>query len=88
MRSGPSEFTQAAKWWQGLGMQTNSRCSPGTMKMFGHLKRAMCAQAREQALIIGALPECHGGYAVGPLPAPGRPGLVAGKAWAGSFSGS
>ena len=80
-----STFTQTAKLWQGLGIQTNSRCSLGIMKMFSHLtvclQRAMSAQAQEQALIIRALPECNGVTQWAPCPrragSQGRPGQVA-----------
>ena len=54
---GLSTFTQTAKWWQGLGIQANSRCSLGIMKtrVYSHppvcLQRAMSVQAQDQALI-------------------------------------
>ena len=55
------KLLKTAKWWQGLGIQANPRCSLGTIKMFSHLtvclQRAMSAQAQEQALVIWALPE-------------------------------
>ena len=59
-----STFTKTAKWRQGLGIQTNSRCSLGKMKMLSHLtvclQRAMSAQTQEQTLITRALHECNG----------------------------
>ena len=74
---------------KGLGIQTNSRCSLGIMKMFSRLtvcvQRAMSAQAQEQALVIRALPECNGVTQWAPCP---RRAGVAVMAWAGSFSGS
>ena len=56
------------------------------MKMYRHLtvclQWAMSAQAKEQALIIRALPESNG------LTHWAAPGRAAGTAWTGSFSGS
>ena len=44
------KLLKTAKWWQGLGIQTNSRCSLGIMKIFSHLtvclQRAMSSQAQ------------------------------------------
>ena len=80
-RAGGYAHSAAANWWQVLGIQANSECSLGTMRIF----RAMFEQAQEQALKIRAWHENHGVAQWARCPAPSR---ITGTARTGRFRGS